>query len=70
VVSTVDLFTWSFTVSLLAGLSGMAMAAAAVPLLVFGHPTLSLWGCVGIAAAVGYLEGLGIGGILRPLFPA
>ena len=70
VVLTVDLFTPSFTVSLLAGLSGMAVLAAAVPLLALSHPTWSLWACLGIAAAVGYLEGLVVGRLLKPSFPA
>ncbi len=68
-VSTVDMFTPSFTVSLLAGLSAMVLFAAGVPLLVLGNPSLSLWACMGFAAAIAYVEGIAIGAALRPLFP-
>lgn len=65
VVPTVDLFTPSFTVSLLAGLSGMVVFAAAAPLLAHSYANLSVWACVGIAAALGYVEGVVAGGLLR-----
>jgi hypothetical protein len=68
VVWSVDRFTPSFTVSLLAGGAGMVLFAGAVPLLAFGNPDLSPWTCLGIAAAIAYAEGVLIGTFLRPLF--
>lgn len=68
VIVTVDQFASSFTVSLLAGLAGSVVFAGAVPLLAFAHPDLSVWACMGIAAGIGYLEGILSGVALRPLF--
>ncbi|WP_158847701.1 hypothetical protein [Saccharothrix deserti] len=68
VVATVDRFTPSFTVSLLAGLAGTLVFAAAVPLLALAHAGLSAWACIGIGAGAGYLEGVLIGATLKPLF--
>ncbi|KOV81658.1 hypothetical protein [Nocardia sp. NRRL S-836] len=70
VVATADMLTPSFTVSLLAGLTGTAVYTAAVPLVAAKHPGLSLWACLGIAAVIGYVEGMLVGAALRPLFAA
>jgi thiol:disulfide interchange protein len=70
VVWVVDRFTPSFTVSLLAGLAGMAVFAAAMPLLASGRPNLSTWDCIAIAAGADLLVGLLIGVLLKPLFAA
>lgn len=67
-VWSVDRFTTSFTVSLLAGGSAAVLFAGAVSLLAFGNPGLSLWTCLGIGAAIAYGEGVVIGAFLRPLF--
>jgi hypothetical protein len=68
VVAAVDLITPSFTVSLLAGLTGAASFAAFVPLVANGHPDLPIWTCVGIGAALGFVEGFVAGCCIRPLF--
>jgi hypothetical protein len=69
VVATVDLFTGAFTVSLLAGLAGVVVFAAAVPMVSIGYPSLGSWAGIGTGAAIAYFDGVLIGAFLRPMFP-
>ncbi|MGC4938876.1 hypothetical protein [Kribbella sp. DT2] len=68
VVAVVDRFTTSFTVSLIAGLAGVVVFGAAVPLLAFGLPGLSSWACIGAGAVVGLVDGVLVGAVLGPMF--
>ncbi|WP_432854118.1 hypothetical protein ACQPXB_19420 [Amycolatopsis sp. CA-161197] len=55
--ATADRLGAGTNVSLIASLTGEAVALATVPLLLAGHPRLSVWAVVGIGVGVGWLEG-------------
>lgn len=69
VVKSMDRFIDEFTMPLLAGMIGAVVFAAAVPLIVNGHPGLPIWTSMGIGAGLGFAEGVVSGVLLWQMVP-
>jgi hypothetical protein len=63
--SSQDRLTPSTNFSLIASFVGTAVGMATVPLVLVGHPHLSVWTVLGIGVGLGYVEGVITGFALR-----